>query len=42
MDLLQAKEIVVEAVEPAKEYDFSTPVVDDEISFDSKIGDEDY
>ena len=36
------EEVVVEAVEPAKEYDFSTPVVDDEISFDSKIGDEDY
>ena len=36
------EEIVVEEVEPTKEYDFSAPVVEDEISFDSKIGDEDY
>ncbi len=28
--------------EPAKEYDFSSPIVEEEISFDSKIGDEDY
>ena len=28
--------------EVAKEYDFSAPVVDEEITFDSKIGDEDY
>ena len=35
-------EIVIEAVEPAKEYDFSASVVEDEIPFDSKIGDEDY
>ncbi len=31
-----------EAVESATEYDFSAPVADDEITFDSKIGDEDY
>ena len=36
------EEIVVEEVEPTKEYDFSAPVVEDEIPFDSKIGDEDY
>lgn len=35
-------EVVVETVGPATEYDFSTPVIDDEITFDSKIGDEDY
>ena len=33
-------EEIVEIIEPAKEYDFSSPVVDDEIIFDSKIGDE--
>lgn len=31
-----------EVVEVAKEYDFSAPVTDDGISFDSNIGDEDY
>ncbi len=36
------EEVVTETVESAKEYDFSAPVVDEEISFDSKIGDEDY
>lgn len=35
-------EIKTETIEVAKEYDFSAPVVDEEISFDSKIGDEDY
>ncbi len=37
-----AEEVVTETIEPAKEYDFSAPVVDEEITFDSKIGDEDY
>ena len=36
------EDVKSEVVETATEYDFSTPVVDDEISFDSKIGDEDY
>ncbi len=36
------EEVVTEIVEPATEYDFSSPVVEDEIIFDSKIGDEDY
>ena len=35
-------EEVVEIIEPAKEYDFTAPVIDEEITFDSKIGDEDY
>ena len=39
---IDGEEIVVEEVEPTKEYDFSAPVVEDEIPFDSKIGDEDY
>lgn len=34
--------VVVESADEPKEYDFSTPAVNDEISFDSKIGDEDY
>lgn len=29
-------------IESPTEYDFSAPVVDDEVTFDSKIGDEDY
>jgi len=37
-----AEEVVSETLEPSKEYDFSAPVVDEEITFDSKIGDEDY
>lgn len=37
-----AEEVDTRTVESAKEYDFSTAVVDEEISFDSKIGDEDY
>ena len=36
------EEIKTETIEVAKEYDFSAPVVDEEITFDSKIGDEDY
>lgn len=36
------EEIKTETIDLAKEYDFSAPVVDEEISFDSKIGDEDY
>ena len=35
-------DVKTETVEVAKEYDFSAPFVDDEVSFDSKIGDEDY
>ncbi len=35
-------EVVTETIEPAKEYDFSAPVVEDEIIFESNIGDEDY
>ncbi len=35
-------ELVIESAEVAQEYDFSTPVEDDSITFDSKIGDEDY
>lgn len=37
-----AEEIKTETINFAKEYDFSVPVVDEEINFDSKIGDEDY
>ncbi len=37
-----ADEVVTEKNETTKEYDFSAPVVEEEISFDSKIGDEDY
>ena len=36
------EEIKTEVAEAATEYDFSAPVVDDEITFDSKIGEEDY
>ena len=36
------EEIKTEIVETATEYDFSAPVVDDEVTFDSKIGEEDY
>ena len=35
-------EVKTEAVESATEYDFSAPVIDDEITFESSIGDEDY
>lgn len=35
-------EVIIEAVEASTEYDFSAPVVEGEISFDSKIGNEDY
>lgn len=35
-------EVQVEEVEAAEEYDFSAPVSDDKVSFDSNIGDEDY
>lgn len=37
-----AEGIIAEKIEVTTEYDFSAPVVDDEVSFDSKIGDEDY
>lgn len=37
-----ADEVVTETIETAKEYDFSAPVVEDEITFESNIGDEDY
>ncbi len=36
------EDIKIETVESATEYDFSAPAVEEEISFDSKIGDEDY
>ena len=36
------EEIKTETVNLAKEYDFSAPFVDEEVNFDSKIGDEDY
>ncbi len=36
------EEVVTETVEAATEYDFSAPVVEDEITFESNIGDEDY
>lgn len=36
------EDVKIGTVEPAVEYDFSAPVVEDEISFDGKIGDEDY
>lgn len=36
------EDVIAEISEPAKEYDFSVPVVDDEITFESNIGDEDY
>lgn len=34
--------IKAESIEDAKEYDFSVPSVDEEFTFDSKIGNEDY
>ncbi len=37
-----SEDVVIETVESAKEYDFSAPVVEDDVPFDSKIGDEDY
>lgn len=37
-----ADEVVTVTIETAKEYDFSAPVVEDEITFESNIGDEDY
>ena len=36
------EDIKTETIEVKEEYDFSAPVIDEEISFDSKIGDEDY
>ena len=41
-DNVLTEEIKTEVAEAATEYDFSAPVVDDEITFDSKIGEEDY
>lgn len=35
-------DVITEVKEPPKEYDFSAPVVEDEIIFESNIGDEDY
>lgn len=41
-DDIITEEVVTEAVESATEYDFSVPVIDEEITFDGKIGNEDY
>ena len=36
------EDVVTETVEVTQEYDFSAPINDDSLSFDSNIGDEDY
>ncbi len=41
-DNVLTDDVITEPVESTAEYDFSVPVVEDEITFDSKIGDEDY